>query len=115
MGSAFILAPHARLDDGLLDIVYASYPVRRRDVIPMVLSFLRGTQLEKCRFMEEKRGREVMIRSDRPELVIHTEGEFLSLENTITPSNHDGLHFDKNGQKKIADTIYKNLNRIFKQ
>ncbi len=41
--------------------------------------------------------------------------EFLSLENTITPSNHDGLHFDKNGQKKIADTIYKNLNRIFKQ
>lgn len=80
MGSAFILAPHARLDDGLLDIVYASYPVRRRDVIPMVLSFLRGTQLEKCRFMEEKRGREVMIHSDRPELVIHTDGEFVSLD-----------------------------------
>lgn len=78
MGSAFILAPYASLDDGLLDIVYSCRPVTRREVIPMVLCFFKGTQLEKCRFMKMKRGREVEITSGQDNLVIHTDGEFVS-------------------------------------
>ena len=79
MGSAFILAPHAVLDDGLLDIVFSNRPVVRREVIPMVLSFFRGTQLEKCSFMQEERGREVLIESAEENMKIHTDGELVSL------------------------------------
>lgn len=77
MGSAFLLTPNAILDDGLLDIVYASRPVNRRQVIPMVLSFFRGTQLETCSFMEQKRGREVVIES-REGMKVHVDGEFVA-------------------------------------
>ena len=80
MGSAFILAPHAELDDGLLDVVYASRPVVRRQVVPMVLSFFRGTQLEKCPFMAQKRGRHVVVESARADMQIHTDGELVSHE-----------------------------------
>ena len=79
MGSAFILAPHAVLDDGLLDIVFSNRPVVRREVIPMVFSFFRGTQLEKCSFMQEERGREVIIESAEDNMKIHTDGELVSL------------------------------------
>lgn len=78
MGSAFILAPNAILDDGLLDIVYATRPVTRRQLLPMVISFFRGTQLEKCSFMSQLRGRSVRITSRRRDLIIHTDGEFVS-------------------------------------
>lgn len=83
MGSAFILAPHAKLDDGLLDIVYSNRPVFRRQVVPMVLSFLRGTQLETCSFMEERRGRHVLVESARADMQIHTDGELVSHEAKI--------------------------------
>lgn len=79
MGSAFILAPYAQFDDGLIDLVYAKHPVTRRLVIPMVMNFFRGTQLEKCPFMEMKRGRCVEVRSAESDMVIHTDGEFVSL------------------------------------
>lgn len=78
MGSAFILAPNAILDDGLLDVVYATRPVTRRQLLPMVISFFRGTQLEKCSFMSQLRGRSVRIISRRRDLIIHTDGEFVS-------------------------------------
>ena len=77
MGSAFLLTPNAILDDGLLDIVYASRPVNRRQVIPMVLSFFKGTQLETCSFMEQKRGREVIIESLEG-MKVHVDGEFVA-------------------------------------
>ena len=80
MGSAFILTPNALLDDGLLDIVYACRPVNRRQVIPMVLSFFRGTQLEKCDFMKEVKGKEVIITSSEENMKIHTDGEMVALE-----------------------------------
>ncbi len=79
MGSAFILAPHAVLDDGLLDVVFSNRPVVRREVIPMVLSFFRGTQLETCSFMQEERGKEIIIESAEDNMKIHTDGEFVSL------------------------------------
>ena len=48
-------------------------------MIPMVLSFFRGTQLEKCSFMQEERGREVLIESAEENMKIHTDGELVSL------------------------------------
>jgi len=40
---------------------------------------------------------------------------FISLLNAVSPSNYaDGLHPNLNGQKQIADAVWKGLNKLFK-
>ena len=80
MGSAFILAPDAWMDDGYLDIVYAKRPVTRHELIPLTAAFFKGSQLEDCPFMTSRRGREVIIRSSGQDMSVHTDGEFVSLD-----------------------------------
>lgn len=46
MGSAFIMGPFAKADDGVLDFVYAKHPIAGFGLLSYSLRFLKGTQLE---------------------------------------------------------------------
>lgn len=78
MGSMFIMGPEARLDDGLLDIVYANRPIAGREILKYAIRFFGGTQLKTDRF-SLLRATEVEVRTDGDEtLVCHTDGEAVS-------------------------------------
>jgi YegS/Rv2252/BmrU family lipid kinase len=73
-GGAFRLAPLARLDDGLFDVIYSS-EVSRAEVIGLIPGVLRGTHLshEKVHFA---RAREVEVRMEATPPA-HADGEML--------------------------------------
>lgn len=77
MGSAFIMGPQARLDDGLLDVVYANKPINGREIIRYAMRFFSGSQLKTDRF-SLFRTTSVKISAQTDALACHADGEEVS-------------------------------------
>ena len=78
MGSAFIMAPNARYDDGLLDVVYTNRPLRQRKFIPLAMHVLKGSQTNLEEFTEQRAKRARFYAPDHL-MPVHVDGEEISL------------------------------------
>ncbi|TEU14530.1 MAG: diacylglycerol kinase family lipid kinase [Anaerolineales bacterium] len=87
-GSSFLVAPGARYDDGLLDLIIAG-TMSKLQMLAMVPKFMKGTHIHDRR-VATKRARHVIVSSEDP-LYIHVDGEVLCeeahrVEATLIPS-----------------------------
>ncbi len=78
MGSTFMLAPNAIVDDGYFDLMYTVHPFTRFSLILAVLRFLRGTHLKAKKDFEGYRTKKVEIISRRDDISSHVDGEVVS-------------------------------------
>ncbi len=78
MGSAFLMAPEAIIDDGLLDVVYANRPLKRHQILFYATKFLKGTQLKSETFSFVRAKEVVIATKGEKALVCHTDGEGVS-------------------------------------
>ncbi|MGN0907606.1 MAG: diacylglycerol/lipid kinase family protein [Bullifex sp.] len=78
MGAAFIMGPEAVMNDGLLDVVYANRPLKRLKITTVALRFFSGTQLKTSVMTMKRASEHVIIRTMRPEMKIHVDGEEIS-------------------------------------
>ena len=86
MGSTFMLAPNAVVDDGLFDLMYTTHPFSRLSLILAVIRFLRGTHLKDKKDFEGYRTKEVHIKCPSGGVSSHVDGEIVSY--------NDGYDFD---------------------
>lgn len=77
MGSAFIMGPDAILDDGLFDVVYANAPVSSSRLLPLALTFLKGTQVKHKEF-SVRRVKHISMKSKGQLMPVHVDGEEIS-------------------------------------
>lgn len=77
MGSAFIMGPDAVINDGELDIMYAVHPIKRRQLLKLLVPFLKGT-IKKSSLLGFCMGKSVSVVSAKDDLVIHADGEKIS-------------------------------------
>jgi YegS/Rv2252/BmrU family lipid kinase len=75
MGGGFMMAPHSEIDDGLLDLCLAGQ-VCRLCMLPLILRFIRGTQVAH-RAISASRAHRVMISAVEGALPAHADGETL--------------------------------------
>ena len=81
MGSAFILGPKAKIDDGVFDIMYVKKPiVTRGSLISAVLCFLRGAHVKDTDHFVYMNAREVRLQASENVMQIHCDGEAFSHE-----------------------------------
>lgn len=73
-GGGMMLAPHAELDDGLMDLILTD-GARRVDIVKELPRIQRGAHLQNPR-VRELRGREVTLESDQP-MAIDLDGEMV--------------------------------------
>jgi diacylglycerol kinase family enzyme len=73
----FVIAPDARLDDGLFDYLHVG-PLRRRDLLPLLPSLFAGRFRPVHPSIWTGRCRRAVARSDEP-LTVHVDGEFFCL------------------------------------
>ncbi len=78
MGSTFILAPNAVVDDGYFELMYTVHPFTRFSLLSAVFRFLRGTHLKCKKDFESYRTKSVEIISKRGVLSSHVDGEVIS-------------------------------------
>lgn len=76
MGSSFILAPNAKVNDGKLDLVLATKPVSGLEMFSVAFDFFKGKQLRRSYFKEYKID-EVLIGGES-EFPVHADGEIIS-------------------------------------
>lgn len=77
MGSAFLMAPDALVDDALLDVVYANVPIAPYRFLPIAVKFFKGNQV-KLKEFSVKRAQEVILRSRDNPMPVHIDGEEVS-------------------------------------
>lgn len=87
-GSSFLVAPDARHDDGLLDLIIAG-TMSKLQMLAIVPKFMKGTHIHDRR-VATKRVKHVIVSSEDP-LYIHVDGEILCeeahrVEATLIPS-----------------------------
>lgn len=73
-GGGFWICPHARVDDGWLDVAFAD-AMRPWHLLPLLPRVMRGTHVDHPRVAFDK-AREVVLQSDRP-LPSQVDGELL--------------------------------------
>lgn len=78
MGAMFLLCPFAKIDDGLLNLVWANRRLSRREVLACSIKFFKGKHLKDKRFFN-KEIKEVSIESESNDIAIHADGENLTL------------------------------------
>lgn len=79
MGSAFLLGPRARINDGVFDVFFANRTFRtKKDLLLAVLSFLRGAHANDPKRFTYMNARRVEIVSDKPEMAVHSDGELFT-------------------------------------
>lgn len=78
MGAAFIMGPEAVINDGKLDVVYANRPLKRLGITAIALRFFSGTQLKNSAMSMKRAEKSVILRTTRPEMKIHVDGEEIS-------------------------------------
>ena len=81
MGSSFMLAPSALVDDGYFDILYTKHPFRSFGLIKAALAFITGKHVNMKRDFEVYRAKEVKIRSERSDIACHADGEIVAKGN----------------------------------
>lgn len=77
MGSTFLMGPDAILDDGLLDIVYASKPIKGSELIPIALLFFKGKQVNHPYF-KVQRTKSITLEASQGGMPVHADGEIVS-------------------------------------
>lgn len=86
MGSCFIMAPLARFDDGLLDVVYLKVPVKSRlGLLQAVLTFFLKAQPRDKRHFSYRSAEHVTMDMENGSLEAHADGEELTRK---------GVHFE---------------------
>ena len=78
MGSAFIMAPLAEIDDGFFDVMFTNYPLSRKDIIRAVIAFFRGSQVSDTELFPYVKAREVIIEASSDCIESHRDGEVMS-------------------------------------
>ncbi len=73
MGGTFYMAPESQIDDGKFDLCIAGEPTRR-EMIGLMVRFLKGTQIHDPRILGT-RSRKVVVESADGMLVVHADGE----------------------------------------
>lgn len=92
MGSTFIMAPLAQLDDGLLDCVYTNCPIRTKaGLIRTVLSFFLKAQPRDERHFTYRKAKRIRITMEGGAMDAHADGEEVSrkgvrFEVSVVPS-----------------------------
>jgi YegS/Rv2252/BmrU family lipid kinase len=76
MGSTFIMAPDAIIDDGLLDVCYANREIQGHEILWFALKFFKGDQVKSPR-LTTIRTRTISIVGDA-DLPVHADGEEIS-------------------------------------
>ena len=84
MGSAFMLAPTAVIDDGYFDLMYTKHPLTRFSLLGCVLQFLRGVHVDNHRTFHCARVKHVEIESERSEMTSHIDGEMIAVHNGMS-------------------------------
>ena len=77
MGSAFIMGPDAVINDGVLDIMYAPKPITRRELLTLLVPFIKGI-IKKSPLLSFAKGKCIKVVSSKADLVIHLDGEKVS-------------------------------------
>ena len=85
MGSAFIMAPLAVIDDGFFDVMFTNHPLDRKAIVKAVISFFRGSQTVDKDTFSYCRARNVIIKSSKAEVESHCDGELFT---------HEGREFE---------------------
>lgn len=78
MGSTFMLAPNAIIDDGYFDLMYTVHPFTRLSLFSAVLRFLRGTHLKDKKDFSSSRVERVWISCKDGGVSSHVDGEIIS-------------------------------------
>lgn len=84
MGSAFIIAPLAEIDDGQFDVMFTNFPLERIGLVKAVISFLKGSQITDKETFTYIKARNISIMSGENCIESHYDGEVLS---------HNGMEF----------------------
>ena len=98
MGSSFLLAPKARLNDGLFDLMYTTHPFSSTgEILRAALAFLRGSHVSDSDDFAYMNARHVLIESAEGNMEAHCDGEVFSragsrFELTIQPSALELIH-----------------------
>ncbi len=98
MGSSFLLAPKARLNDGLFDVMYTTHPFSSTgEILRAALAFLRGSHVSDSDDFAYMNARHVLIESAEGNMEAHCDGEVFSragsrFELTIQPSALELIH-----------------------
>jgi YegS/Rv2252/BmrU family lipid kinase len=87
-GNGAVIAPQARLDDGLLDAVLVRTD-SRASVLRAIPKLFAGT-IERVRGVTIRRVRAARVSSDRP-LVMHVDGEAVECGDTLTVQVHPSV------------------------
>ena len=100
MGSAFIMAPLASVDDGFFDIMMTTHPLERRGLVKAVISFFRGSQVVEKETFFYSRARRVVIKSKTSNVESHCDGELFThngkdFELTLLPGALELIHGKK--------------------
>lgn len=86
MGSAFMLAPNAVLDDGYFDLMYTKRPLSSFSLFVAALQFIRGTHVDNKKTFHTAKVRKVRILSECANLTSHVDGEMMAIK--------DGMEYD---------------------
>ena len=98
MGSSFLLAPKAKLNDGLFDVMYTPHPFSSTgEILKAALAFLRGSHVSDSDDFAYMNARHVLIESAEGNMEAHCDGEVFSragsrFELTIQPSALELIH-----------------------
>lgn len=79
MGSAFMLAPSAVIDDGLFDLMYTKHPLTRFSLLGCVLQFLRGVHVNNHETFHCANVRHVEIEAEIADMTSHIDGEMIAV------------------------------------
>ena len=86
MGSAFMLAPNAVLDDGYFDLMYTKRPLSSFSLFVAAMQFIRGTHVDNKKTFHTAKVRKVRILSERANITSHVDGEMMAI--------NDGMEYD---------------------
>ena len=75
MGSAFIMAPKAEIDDGELDIMNTNHPVSGSVLLKAAIRFLTGGVLKDRKLFSYQRGKRIEIEGECGNIQAHSDGE----------------------------------------
>lgn len=75
MGSSFMMAPKAEIDDGVFDVMFTNYPLSGKGLLKAVISFLRGSHVTDKKVFSYMNAERVDILSDEAVVQAHCDGE----------------------------------------
>lgn len=81
MGGMFYMAPFAERSDGQLDLCMADRPLTRRDMLVLIMSYLKGTQHRSKMIITDRAGT-FTITAPAGGLVCHADGETVCTDGT---------------------------------